>query len=74
MKDLSRRVKIWFQFSDGPDAYPPAVEEHFGGSIDVGQLIKTTRPPHRTACMRVRRLHADVSPGGGKILSVEYTD
>ena len=48
VQDLSGRIKDqWrFQFtSDGLDAYPPAVEEHFGAEIDYAQLIKNYSPP-----------------------------
>ena len=46
VQDLSRRVTGRFQFtSDGFDAYPPAVEEHFGPDIDFAQLIKNYSAP-----------------------------
>ena len=48
VQDLSGRVKDHhrFQFtSDGHDAYPPAIEEHFGADIDFAQCIKNYSPP-----------------------------
>ena len=45
VQDLSRRVIGRFQFtSDGHDAYPLAVEEHFGADIDFAQLVKNYLP------------------------------
>ena len=45
VQDLSRRVTGRFQFtSDGHDAYPPAIEEHFGADIDFAQLVKNYAP------------------------------
>jgi hypothetical protein len=46
--DLSRRIaeQHWPQLTtDGFDAYPDAVEEHFGANVDYAQLVKNYAAP-----------------------------
>jgi transposase-like protein/IS1 family transposase len=46
IEDLSRRIAGRCQLTtDGLDAYPPAVEEHFGAAVDYAQLIKNYAAP-----------------------------
>jgi IS1 family transposase/transposase-like protein len=45
--DLSRRIVNRCQLTtDGLDAYPDAVEEHFGANVDYAQLIKNYAAPN----------------------------
>jgi len=46
IEDLSRRIIGRCQLTtDGLDAYPPAVEEHFGADVDYAQLVKNYAAP-----------------------------
>ena len=46
IEDLSKRIAGRCQLTtDGLDAYPPAVEEHFGADVDFAQLVKNYAAP-----------------------------
>jgi IS1 family transposase len=46
IEDLSHRITNRCQITtDGLDAYPPAIEEHFGADVDYAQLVKNYASP-----------------------------
>jgi len=46
VEDLSGRIASRCQLTtDGLDAYPPAIEEHFEADVDFAQLVKNYAPP-----------------------------